>query len=275
VGLAGAGLALSLSGHAGTVEPQWLMRSVVFLHGVCVAFWVGAFLPLIVAVRGGDTRALARFSKIIPLPLVVIVFTGLKLAFTQLDRFDALWTTTYGLALSGKLAAVIGLFALGAANRYALVPAFQRASMVAQPLLRSMKVELVLALAILALVASWRFTPPPRALAAAHVSVHLHSAKAMAQIDIDPERARGAHVEIQVLNGEMGPLAAKEVALVLANPAAGIEPVRRNAQGAGADWRIDDLRIPVAGRWRMRVEILINDFEKAVVEDEVTLPRLP
>jgi len=40
-------------------------------------------------------------------------------------------------------------------------------------------------------------------------------------------------------------------------------------------WRIDNLRIPVAGRWNLRVEILINDFEKRIIDDTVTLPRLP
>ena len=67
-----------------------------------------------------------------------------------------------------------------------------------------------------------------------------------------------------------------EVVLVLANPAAGIEPIRRSALHAGENlWRIDDLRIPVAGRWTLRVEILISDFDKLVLDEEVDLPRLP
>lgn len=35
------------------------------------------------------------------------------------------------------------------------------------------------------------------------------------------------------------------------------------------------LRIPVAGQWIVRVELLISDFEKIVLEDDVRLPRLP
>jgi len=126
-------------------------------------------------------------------------------------------------------------------------------------------------------VASWRFTPPPRALAgAAHVSIHIHSSKGMAQIDIEPVRARGAQVEIMALDGEFLPLAAKELILVLSNPTAGIEPMQRSAINQGDSmWRIDDLRIPVAGRWQLRVEILISDFDKVVVEDQADLPRLP
>jgi copper transport protein len=85
---------------------------------------------------------------------------------------------------------------------------------------------------------------------------------------------------VQVLDGAYQPLAVKEVTLVLANPAAGIEPMRRIATHAEASagvsiWRIDDLRIPVAGRWNLRVELLVGDFDKVMIEDTVTLPRLP
>jgi copper transport protein len=86
---------------------------------------------------------------------------------------------------------------------------------------------------------------------------------------------------VLVLDGAFQPLAAKEVTLVLASPAAGIEPLRRRAQRMGdsttfsSTWRIDDLTIPVAGQWNLRVEVLINDFEKVTLEETVRLPRMP
>ena len=40
-------------------------------------------------------------------------------------------------------------------------------------------------------------------------------------------------------------------------------------------WRVEGLRIPVAGQWIVRVDLLIDDFEKIVLEDQVDLPRLP
>ena len=280
LGLIGTGLALSLSGHAGTVEPRWLTRSAVFLHAVCVAFWIGALAPLIVALRTDAGRGpLLRFSRLIPYPLAILAVTGVGLAVVQLDRVDALWTTRYGVVLACKLAAVAALLALAWANRYAFTPRLAaQGAAAARPLARSMKFEITIVLAILALVALWRFTPPPRALAAAAaaVSVHIHGDKAMAQVEIEPVRARGASVSVLLLDAELRPLAAKELALVFSNPAAGIEPVRRNAASEGdANWRIADLRIPVAGRWRLRVEILISDFERITLEDQVELPRAP
>jgi copper transport protein len=153
----------------------------------------------------------------------------------------------------------------------------------------SIAFELVIAVMILGLVALWRFTPPPRALAAdAPISVHIHGEKAMAQIEIERAKRQSPQASVLVLDGAFQPLAAKEVTLVLANPAAGIEPIRINATrtdasggattatgAATSTWRIDDLRVPVAGRWNLRVEILISDFEKRIIEDTVTLPRVP
>ena len=63
--------------------------------------------------------------------------------------------------------------------------------------------------------------------------------------------------------------------LTLANPAAGIEPIRRTASAADGHWRVEGLRIPVAGPWIVRVDLLIDDFEKIALEDQVDLPRLP
>jgi copper transport protein len=244
-----------------------------------VAFWIGALIPLVVAIGVGDRDALMRFSRLIPIPLAVLIATGCLLMVVQLDRVDALWTTRYGLVLSGKLAVVAVLIAFAAANRYALVPRFAAvgSAPAARPLAASIKVELALAFVILALVASWRFTPPPRALAASQqISVHIHGARAMVQIEIESERARSANISVLLLDAELRRLDAKELTLVLANPAADIEPMRRNAVSEGdANWRIDDIRIPVAGRWRLRVEILISDFEKIVIEDDAELPRVP
>jgi copper transport protein len=284
LGLIATGSALMLSGHAATAEPRLASRSALFVHAVCVAFWIGSLLPLLVAARrtGGPGPArvgmvLGRFSRAIVPVILLLVASGLWLAVVQLDRIDALWTTRYGQVLACKLACVALLLALGALNRYRLVPGFQRnGAAAARPFATSLAVELALALAVLALVALWRFTPPPRALVAdAAISIHLHGEKAMAEIEIERPRGEPARARVLVLDAAFQPIAVKELSLMLANPAAGIEALRLNAAPAGAgQWRIEDLRIPVAGRWTLRVDILVGDFEKVTLEDAVTLPRV-
>jgi copper transport protein len=207
-----------------------------------------------------------------------LLISGVVLMVVQLDRVDALWTTRYGLVLSCKLAAVLVLLALAAANRYVATPRYQGGDGAAGiALSRAIRLELGIAIVILALVALWRFTPPPRALAATEpIEIHLHGARAMAQLSLTPVRARDPRVDIQVLDGEFQLLPVKEVMVTLASPASGIEPVRRPATLAAAGhWTAEGLRIPVAGQWTVRVDLLISDFEKIVLEDQLDLPRLP
>ncbi len=89
-------------------------------------------------------------------------------------------------------------------------------------------------------------------------------------------RDRGASLSIAITDDDLNPVAVKEVDLVIWNPTAGIEPIRRSAVFVGGSlWRVSGLHIPVAGVWRMRVEILISDFDKVMLEDNVELPRAP
>ncbi len=276
--LVAAGLALALSGHASNAAPQLLTRPSVFVHVVCVAFWIGALLPLIAAVQAGEGGPLARFSRVIPYPLAALVISGGILAVAQLDRVDALWTTSYGIVLSCKIAAVVALLALAALNRFVVTPRYQHGDATAAgALARTMAAEFGLVLMILALVGLWRFTPPPRALAASEpVEIHLHGARAMAQVSLLPVRARAPRIDIQVLDSTFNMLTVKEMTVTLANPAAGIEPLRRAAVPApDGHWRLEGLQIPVAGQWIVRVDLLIDDFDQIVLEDQVDLPRLP
>jgi copper transport protein len=119
---------------------------------------------------------LTRFSRAVPIALVVMAATGILLAVLQVRRLDAFWTTNYGLVLSAKLSAVAALLALAALNRYVLTLRVVGSNgTAARRLAGSSVAEVLIALVVLGLVASRRFTPPPRALlAAAEAAVHLH-----------------------------------------------------------------------------------------------------
>lgn len=270
----GIGFALVASGHATTADRSWSVPA-IFLHGICVAFWVGSLWPLAATVRSGDFDALQRFSRLIPMPLVVLVASGIVLTTVEFDRLDAFWTTGYGLVLAAKLAIVLLMLALGALNRYVLVP--RLVAKEERQLVAVIVAEVALAIAILGLVGLWRFTPPPRTLAAAETTyIHFHADPIMAQIDLRPERGRGASAEITISDDDLHPIAAREVTVEIWNSAAGIEPLQRDATAAGdGRWKVSGLHIPIAGVWRMRVEVLISDFDKVMLEDNVELPRAP
>ena len=271
------GAALAASGHASAAAPQWLTCPAVFVHGVSVAWWAGALIPLASALRNRRTHELARFSRWIPLPFAALVVSGGVLAIIQLQQLAALWNTNYGRILCAKLAVVAVLIALAAANRWSTRRALADDGQAIRTIAISVWIEVVLVALVLALVASWRFTPPPRSLlvaASQPVHAHIHTERAMADLQIDPEDADGRRVAINLLDGEFRPLVAKEVTVVFSKSDAGIEPLRFVATHVTATiWQVDGIRLPVSGRWNVRLELLISDFEKITVEEEVILPR--
>jgi copper transport protein len=277
--LLGGGLALSLSGHASAASPQWLMRPMVLLHATAIAVWVGALAPLGLALKRHEpaaSQALHRFSRIIPGIVAALVIAGVVLAVVQVERPGALVDTAYGQVFLVKLILLLGLFTLASVNRWSLTAAAEAGDPSAsRRLVRAIAVETLIVILIFAAASAWRFTPPPRALAAAVAMpelLHIHTAKAMADVNITPGRAGPVDAEVTVMTGDFGPLDAKEVSLVFSSAAAGIQPIRRPASSLGnGNWRAENLVLPVAGVWQIRVDILVSDFEIVRLDGEIRL----
>ncbi len=274
----GVGLALAASGHASAAYPQIVTRPAVFIHASAVAFWIGALAPLGFLLREGGTagaKALARFSHVAPYALVALLVAGLLLATIQLERPEAILTTAYGRVFLVKLSLVVALFALAAFNRWRLTTAAEGGQPAAvRRLVLSIALEATLALTILGVVATWRFTPPPRAIAAAAglpVSVHVHNAKAMAEVTFTPGHAGPTSASIVIMT-DAGSLDAREVTLILSNPAAGIEPIRRPATKAGdGTWRVESLTIPAPGQWNVELAVLVSEFDLIRLKETVEI----
>jgi copper transport protein len=276
--MAGAGSALAASGHAATASPQWLTRPSVFLHGIGVAYWVGALAPLAAMAQqsaGTLPSVLKRFSAVAVPIVALLALSGLVLACVQLESPSALIQTEYGVLLSIKLVLVALLLALAAYNRYRLTPALDADATRTGPLLRSVLTECLLALLILAVVAGWRFTPPPRALAAATDaprSIHIHTDAAMLQVLIAPGKVGPDDFMLQLMAGDFSPLAAREVTLTLSLPERGVEALERKAVlDSDGNWHVRNVTLPVPGRWHMRIDALVTDFQQVTLEDDFDL----
>jgi len=264
-----AGLAPALSGHASAAAPQTLMRPAVFLHAAAIAVWIGALVPLGLALTRGEAGAavaLRRFSRIIPGVVAVLVLAGIVLAAVQVGRPGALLDTAYGQVFVVKLALLIVLFLLAATNRWGLTARAEAGEPAAtRRLARSIAAETLVVLLVFGAAAAWRFTPPPRVLdaaAAVPVTMHAHTDKAMAELTVTPGRAGPVSVAATLLTASFEPMEAKEVTFVFSNPAAGIEPFKRQAgRQADGTWRSDGVVLPLAGEWSLRVDVLVSDFE--------------
>ncbi|UPT91546.1 CopD family protein [Bradyrhizobium barranii subsp. apii] len=276
IALVGVGLSLAMTGHAATAPPEALTRPAIFLHGLGVTIWIGALAPLVALVSKPTTATLPvvnRFSRIAALAVGVLALTGLALAIVQLEKPVALVETRYGLILSIKLALVTGLLALAALNRFRLTPALARDGNGTPALKRSILLEGAIALAILAVVAGWRFTPPPRTIIPeTPLAIHIHSDKAMFQVLVSPGKPGVDDFVLQLMTSEATLLTAKEVTLTLSLPERGIEPMERGASlGPDGYWHVRKVELPFAGRWHVRIDALVTDFEKVTLEDELDL----
>lgn len=278
-----AALSLAMSGHASAASPQWVTRPAVFLHIAGLLFWIGALLPLCCLLREGSeasSRALVRFSKFIPSAIAPLVVSGLVLAVIQLGSPGPQWLSPYGLILGSKLSLLAVLFGLALWNRHWLTePALAGDASARQRLRKSIGWELALVAVILALVAGWRFTPPPRALADIPPAVaadplmeHLIDGNTMSMVTISPGSAGPVSIEILVSDLEHMPKEAMGVTVILSNPELGVEPIHRTASETDGVWRVDDLTIPIAGIWHLETEVRVSRFELARPRGEILIP---
>jgi copper transport protein len=190
----------------------------------------------------------------------------------QLESIYTLIDTSYGIILLVKLALVTLLLGLAALNRFWLTPALAKDYRFGRELRGSIVLECMLVIAILAVVAGWRFTPPPRALATAAeapLAVHIHTDAAMFQVLISPGKVGADDFVLQLMQGDASPLLSKETTLTLSLPERGIEPFERSATlGPDGYWHVRGVTLPFPGRWHMQIDALVTDFQKVTLEDD-------
>jgi copper transport protein len=272
-----ASLSFAVSGHAAVAPPRVAALPAVTLHAAALIFWMGSLVPLLLALRGPEPDpVLRRFSSIAVPMVAVLILSGITLTWLQSGSPVALLGSSYGIVLGLKLALVAVLLALAARNRLVLTPALAAGQSTAAPRLkRAIRAEIALGLAIVVLASSFRLTPPPRALIepAEPLYAHIHTAAAMADIRLTPGRAGPVEVMLGFQTGDFAELVPREVEVVFAQPAAGIEPIRLTAlQGGDGLWHAGPVTLPRPGDWDVTLRLLITDFERVTLTDTLTLP---
>lgn len=287
------GLAVANSGHAGTAPPQWLSRPAIALHVMAAAAWLGALLPLALALRRPQAgtspgepaplQGLARFSRWIAPVVALLVLSGVLLAILQVRQPADLWRTPYGWVLMAKLVLVALLLALAAGNRWRLTtPTLAGEAGATRRLARSIRVEIILSIVILGVLSLWRFTPPPRSLDAAPAASHHHhlNSGVKSPLAIGNEQVNawigrspdGLEWTIELTGPDGRPLDALALRMTLDNPSAELEPLRREAERLpDGHWRLQLPVLPDVGLWQVTLDILIDDFQRATLRAAMIL----
>ena len=128
-----------------------------------------------------------RLSTLAGSALLVVVITGILNAWRQLTLVSDLWSSDYGMILSGKVAVVGVMAGIGALNRFVVVPAVETWAGAQSPLtnseltsvpyrfLKVLRLDTIIFALIIVCAAVLGMQAPPYHEDAAHYSLPLKS----------------------------------------------------------------------------------------------------
>lgn len=168
VGACTAATSFAWIGHVRELAPVW-PTLLIGIHLLGVAFWVGAFGPLLLVLRRHEPRqvaaAVARFGAAAPCVVGVLIMAGVPLLVRLLGGVSALWYSSYGRCFTAKLVLVACLLCLAALNKLRLTPRLKANEAAAvRSLRRSIWAEMALAAGILIVTACLTTLTGPPAL---------------------------------------------------------------------------------------------------------------
>ncbi|ROO50749.1 copper transport protein [Micromonospora sp. Llam0] len=307
---AGAGLALgalALVGHTRSFGPVWLTLGSDLLHLVTAAVWLGGILGLgyllsrraappaggsVDTPAGGSVGApsavqragiVARFSQTAAFLVALLAVAGVLLGWRIVGSWSALFGTTYGLVLLGKVAAVGVLVGIAGWNRYRLVPRTRRPdteTAALRSLRRTVRAEAVLLVGVLAVTGVLVTRDPTERASDTTATGSADGRTSALEQSVVADAALGdGRVQIRITPGATGinalelalfdaagqplePVAPPTVTVTL--PEVGVGPLdRRLAQtGPGRYEAVADFPLP--GGWEVTVNARTSRFDSPI-----------
>ncbi len=120
VGLVGATIALSASGHAAAADPRWWGIGIDWVHLVSAGVWAGGIMALgLLRPPGGwrgpeGRRLLDRFSPVAIAAFLITAATGAARGVQEVGSFGELFGSSYGRVLVVKVSLVGAMVPLSA-----------------------------------------------------------------------------------------------------------------------------------------------------------------
>ncbi|MEP7179434.1 MAG: CopD family protein, partial [Pseudonocardiales bacterium] len=292
-------LTFSAVGHPVTTDPRWLSVTADTLHLLAMAAWLGGLVVLAAAVlphrEPAEVRAvLPVFSRVAFASVVTLAVTGSYAAWHGIGTVHAIFTTTYGWLVAGKVALFLGLMALGNFSRVAVqrqvssVPVAYAMSDTAldepmqadeplsesdaERLRRSVLVEIAVAGCVLVLTAVLVAQPrgeeaiATRELRPATASADLGDGSS-AEVSVTPGRHGTVVIDVS-LNGTD----ATKVTATAALPGKqlGPIPVPLTANGTG-QYTASNVNLPAAGDWLISLVVTTSAFDATAAQVKIHL----
>ena len=287
-----AGL-LALVGHAGATPGAagWLHLTSDLVHLLAAAAWLGG-LPAFAMMLSWSRRradpaggafasaATARFSVLGIVCVGALLASGLINSWELLSGPDDLLATAYGRVLSFKLGLFAVTVAVAAVNRVSLTPRLPDAA-ATRALQRNTLIETGAGLAVLMLVGLLGTMIPgshvhtnAALLPSEAAFVHIHTEAVMADVTIDPGHAGKSTATIRLSRDDASVYFARRVQMTLAPREFAAPPVERAAaQIPDGTWQIENLNVPRAGVWTLRLDIDTGTGAPVVLDAPIVITQ--
>lgn len=272
------------SGHARTTSPTWLVSLVEAVHVAAAAIWVGGLAmlawslrshrrsepPSDAAVAAGEV---AVFSRLAGFTILAVGVAGGVLAFIEVGSIRGLTSTAYGRMVIAKIVLLVVLAALGAFNRYRLVPAVS-----ARPdrglrwtyLRRTLAAEAFAMVAVLGVTGVLVDSVPARTAVASR-AVYSATAKigsGSVNLVIDPARTGPTALHVYLLDAHgRADDHVQSMSVSFTQTKFGLGPIFEDLRRAGPGHYVTNGTLfTVAGTWKVTVYVRVDEFtENSVV----------
>ena len=291
------GLAVTVSfavwGHATELSPTAISLAADAIHATAAALWLGGLvgLVMVLSVRTPETvRATAgiigRFSRMAFWSVIALTLAGLTLTITGSGAsLNSILTTTWGQLVLAKISLTLIVVLIAAWNRRTLVPTLtsptENTGELAvrwATLLRTIRAEAVLLVAVVALTAIVVNVPPARTAVVAkadRVDITQRVDTGDVQLSVDPAIVGPNTVAVRYTDGTGQPInVANSMSIEFSQPSAGLEPITRQVPASEPGvFVIQGNELSIPGTWTITIAVRTGDFTEQRTSFEVPVRR--
>ena len=291
------GLAVTVSfavwGHATELSPKAISLAADAIHATAAALWLGGLvgLVMVLSLRTPETvRATAgiisRFSLMAFWSVIALTIAGLTLTITGSDAsLNSILTTTWGQLVLAKIGLTLIVVLIAAWNRRTLVPSLispteNNGELAVRwaTLLRTIRAEAVLLVAVVALTAIVVNVPPARTAVVAktgRVDITQRVDTGNVQLSVDPAIVGPNTVAVRYTDGTGQPInVANSMSIEFSQPSAGLEPITRLVPASEPGvFVIQGNELSIPGTWTITIAVRTGDFTEQRTSFEVPVRR--
>jgi copper transport protein len=255
----GTAVTVVIDGHAGVGEQAWLATAVTAAHVMAMTVWLGGLVALCIAVLpAGRVDNLRRWSLTAFACVATLILSGEYQAWRQVRPVEAMWSTSYGITLSVKLAIVTAMLVLAYVGQRRLEPKVLR---------RSVPAEMALGLAVVIVTTALVSQAPARTTYGPPVTVSAPLDARSAVVRIDTTRRGPTAITVTALGPSGQPVRATSVSGTLSSEDAGIAALAVKFTPAhNGEWDSTHAVVPLAGSWTLKLVVEFSSSD-AVTTD--------